>query len=316
LKLTGDKMTFDDQLLANSINVFLYSYFGDHRTAMDMSRWVAQQLEVHPHTDTVLDAIFHIDAWYKLHCLMRKQFPVDKVDITIDVTADNGEKKQFKINSTTIDRTQMIRFTAPVRQITYSLRGFGLASIMMVQRYADKQQQKPVEPTPFKLSQEFRPRSWLSEIKATTCMTYTPTTQTQRLAKDTFNRTVVVEIELPSGMRINERQIGFFLTRTEHVMHFDYNSCYNKLSIFLNVPSTVYGEEICMDWCLERLSSVVSWAPISVRVYDYLQPETELIHLIPIHIQPSHLGYSFVDAVHKARPALSSLPLLQKQKDL
>lgn len=117
-------------------------------------------------------------------------------------------------------------------------------------------------------------------------------------------------------MRINERQIGFFLSRVENVMHFTYNPCFHKLSFFINVPSTIYGKEICMEWCLERLSSIVSWAPISMRVYDYLQPELELVQLVPIQLQPSLLGYSFVDAVHKARPTLSSLPILTKQKEL
>jgi len=117
-------------------------------------------------------------------------------------------------------------------------------------------------------------------------------------------------------MRINERQIGFFLSRVESVMYFTYEPYGNKLIFFINVPSTGFGKETCLDWCLERLSTVVTWAPIKVRTYDYLQPETQLVQLIPIQFQPALLGYQFVDAVHKARPTLESLPLMQKPKQV
>jgi len=210
-----------------------------------------------------------------------------------------------------MDITQHFKFTLPIRQITYSVSGFGLAAVRIVETFAD-QQPKPMEPVPFELSQEFTPMPWLSEIKAKTCMTYTPTPKDQQLVKENFNRTMVIEIELPSGMRINERQMGFFLSRVEQVMDFTYEPCGHKLIFFINVPSTVYGKPICLEWCLERLSSVMTWAPMQVRAYDYLQQEIQLVRFIPMQMQPSVLGYSFVEAVHKARPSLESLANLQK----
>jgi hypothetical protein len=154
---------------------------------------------------------------------------------------------------------------------------------------------------------------WLSEITTRTCLTYTPTTRDQQLAKDVFNRTVVVEFQLPSGIRLNLRQIGFFLSRVPEAMYFTYSEHANKINFFLNVPSTVYGKPICFDWCFERLSFVTQWAPVQVRAYDYLCPESQLVRLVPIQFQPNLLGYSFVDAVHKAQPTIEQLAQMQQQ---
>jgi hypothetical protein len=117
-------------------------------------------------------------------------------------------------------------------------------------------------------------------------------------------------------MRINERQLGFFLSRVPEVMSFTYERCGHKLHFFLNVPSTVFGKPICLEWCLERLSTVMKWAPMEVRVYDYLKQDTQLVRLFPIQLQPSMLGYSFVDAFHKARPSIESLPNLRKRTEM
>jgi hypothetical protein len=315
LKYMDDKMTFDDQLLLNSMTISLYTYYGDLKTASDIARWVVGQVQIHPFYDSILDAVFRTEAWLKTECLFRKQFELGKLSVTVDVTADNGEKRQFIIDSKNIDITQMQEFTLPVRQITYSVRGFGFALVRIVQTYVEEQY-KPIEPVPFKLTQEFSSMPWISEIKAKTCMTYTPTTKDRLLAKENFNRTMIVEVELPSGMRINMRQIGFFLSHIEHVMYFTYDPLGHKLVFFINVPSTVYGKPICFDWCLERLSWVMKWSPVQVRVYDYLKQETQLIHLIPIQIQPSLVGYSFVEAVHKARPTLETLAAIQKPKQV
>jgi hypothetical protein len=97
-------------------------------------------------------------------------------------------------------------------------------------------------------------------------------------------------------------------------MYFTYEPCGNKLIFFLNVPSTVYGKPICLEWALERLSVVTTWAPSKLRVYDYLEQEIQLTQLFPIQFQPNLLGYSFVEAVHQARPSLESLAKLQKPK--
>ena len=115
-------------------------------------------------------------------------------------------------------------------------------------------------------------------------------------------------------MRVNLRQIGFALSRVENVMHFTFNTRDNMLNFFINVPSTFYGKQICLEWFMERLSTVVSWAPIQVRAYDYLRQDRQLVTLMPIQIQPTLLGYSFVDAVHKARPSLEQLATMQKQQ--
>jgi hypothetical protein len=311
LKNMDDKMTFDDQLLVNSMTLSLYAKFDDFKTSSDMARWVVSQLNTHPHYDTVLDAVFRVDAWINTDCLFRKHFGTDKVSFTVDVTADRGQKQQFTFDGNNMDITQRFEFTLPVQEISYTVTGFGLAFVRIEQMYVE-QEQKPMESVPFKLTNEFMPMSWISEIKTKTCMTYTPTTRDQQLFKD-FNRTIVVEVKIPSGMRINMRQIGFFLSRVEELMYFMYKPHENKLVFFINVPSTVFGKPICFEWCLERLSTVISWAPVYVRAYDYLQQETQLARLIPIQLQPSVLGWSYVEAVHKARPSLEQLANLQKQ---
>jgi hypothetical protein len=118
------------------------------------------------------------------------------------------------------------------------------------------------------------------------------------------------------GTRVNIRQVGFFLSHVPEVMYFTYEPCGHKLIFFVNVPSTAYGKTICLEWCLERLSSVISWSPIEIRVYDYLQQETQFVQLVPIDFQPNLLGYSFIEAIHKARPSLDQLVNLQKPKQV
>lgn len=95
-------------------------------------------------------------------------------------------------------------------------------------------------------------------------------------------------------------------------MYFTFSQRHNKINFFLNIPSTFYGKPICLEWCLERLSFVSQWAPIQIRAYDYLQPEVELVRLLPIQFQPNLLGYSFVDAVLKSRPTLEQLAQIQQ----
>jgi hypothetical protein len=202
LKNIDKNMTFDDQLLVNAMTISIYASFEDYRTASDIARWVVDQIQIHPHYDTVLDAVFRTEAWLQVDCLFRKQFEIEKFGITVDFTADNGEKQQFKIDSKNLDLTQTVYFTLPVHQITYSINGFGLVIVRILQSFAEQQQQQQQKSVPFQLTQEFTPMSWLSEIKATTCMTYTPMTSEQKLVTPNFNRTIVVEIELPSGKKI------------------------------------------------------------------------------------------------------------------
>ena len=94
-------------------------------------------------------------------------------------------------------------------------------------------------------------------------------------------------------MRINERQLDFSLSNVPEVMHFTYTPLNHTLFIFINVPTTVFGKPICLEWCLERLSTVMKRTQMEVRVYDYLEQERQLVHLFPIELQPTVLGYSF-----------------------
>jgi hypothetical protein len=313
LKIVNEHFTMDDQLLVNSLTLSIYGTFGDLQTTSDIARWIVEYIGTHPHYDTVLDGVFLTQAWLQTDCLFRQRFGSNKWSIVVDVTADNGQKQKFKINSYNMDFTQKLHFTLPVNQITYTVSGFGIAAVCISQSFVEKQQQSTNQPIPFQLTNEFLPMPWLNEITTRTCLTYTPTSYNQQLAKDVFNRTVVVEVQLPSGCRLNLRQIGFFLSRVPQAMYFTFNERCNKINFFLNIPSTVYGKPICLDWCLERLSFVTQWAPIQIRAYDYLQPETELVRLVPIQFQPNLLGYSFVDAVQKARPTVEQLVQMQQQ---
>jgi len=211
-----------------------------------------------------------------------------------------------------MDVTQKFRFAMPVNQITYTVSGFGVVGVCIRQVYMEKQQQTK-EQIPFEVTNELTPFPWFSEIKAKTCLTYKPTVRDQQLAKDNFNRTIIVEAHLPSGMRVNLRQLGFLLSHVEQVVYFTYHEHSRKIHFFVNVPSTVYGRQICFDWILERLSYVSSWAPMQIRAYDYLEQDIQLSRLFPIQLQPELLGYSFIDAVHKARPDLNMLTAAQQQ---
>jgi hypothetical protein len=313
LKVVDEKMTYDDQLLLNALSLSIYAMYGDMKTTSDMSRWIVEQIEKHPHFDTLLDGVFRTEAWLKVSCLFRQRFGLEKFSVVVDVTADNGQKQQIKIDSMNMDITQKLRFTLPVNQITYTVSGFGLAHVCIRQLFVEKQHQT-TEPMPFQMTNEFLPMPWLSEITARTCITYTPTVQDRKLVKDAFNRTIVVGVQLPSGMRVNLRQIGFFLSRVPEAMYFTFDESENMINFFLNVPSTMYGKQICLQWCLQRLSFVTSWAPIEIRVYDYLAQDVPLVRLMPIQLQPNLLGYSFVDAVHKTRPSLEQLAKMQKQE--
>jgi len=296
------------------LTLSIYGAFGDYQTTSAMSRWIVEQIEIHPHYDTVLDGVFITEAWLNTATLFRQRLGSEKFSVIVDVTADNGQKQRFTIDSSNIDLTQKLRFTLPVSQITYTVSGTGVAGVCIREVFVEKQQQKTSEPIPFQLTTEFLPMPWLSEITARSCLVYTPTTQSKQLAKDVFNRTIVVEVQLPSGVRLNLRQIGFFLSRVPEAIYFTFNERSNKLNFFLNVPSTVYGKQICLEWCFERLSFVVQWAPIEIRAYDYLEPETQLVRLIPVQFQPNLLGFSFVDAVHKARPNPEQLAKIQQQQ--
>jgi hypothetical protein len=311
-KIMNDKWTYDDELLANSLLLSLYGTFGDLKTTSEIARWVVSQIEKHPYHDTVLDAVFFTEAWVKMDCLFRQRFGAEKLSIVVDVSADNGQKQQFKLDSKNIDLIQRLRFTLPVNQITYSVSGFGFVGVWIRQVYIESEQ-SVTKTTPFQLKTEFVPMPWMNEVTAQSCVSYTPSPADKLLAKDSFNRTIIVEVQLPSGMRLNLRQIGFFLSRVPEAMYFTFHERANKINFFLNVPSTAFGKQICFKWCLERLSFVTQWAPVQIRAYDYLQRDTELVRLVSIDLKSNLLGYQFVEAVQKNRPTIEQIAKMHQQ---
>jgi len=152
------------------------------KTTSDMAHWITEQVEIHPQYDTLLDGVFRTEAWLKTACLFRQRFGSEKVSIVVDISTDNGQKKQVKIDSSNMDITQKLRFTLPVNKITYTVSGFGLVRIAIRQAYVEKQQQT-TEPMPFQMTNEFVPMPWLSEITARTCLTYTPTVQEKKISQ-------------------------------------------------------------------------------------------------------------------------------------
>lgn len=195
------EMTSDDQLLLNAMTASLYSYYEDHKTATQIANWLVHQIETHPYYDGILDAIFHTDAWIRVQYLLHQKFNLDNFDVTVNVTIDNREKKQFKITSQTMDLTQLFRFTLPVDQITYSVHGSGVAGVFFYQVLGEQQQQQLEQrSTPFELTQEFTSMPLINEIKAKTCVTYTPSINDLKLIKSDVNRTILVKVELPSGI--------------------------------------------------------------------------------------------------------------------
>jgi hypothetical protein len=98
-------------------------------------------------------------------------------------------------------------------------------------------------------------------------------------------------------MRINERQLGFFLSDVPEVMRFTYSPHNHKLYIFINVSTTGFDESICLEWSLERLSTVIKWAPMELRFYDYLEQERQLVRLSPIELQLSSVDNGFINKI-------------------
>jgi hypothetical protein len=109
-------------------------------------------------------------------------------------------------------------------------------------------------------------------------------------------------------MRINEHQLGFFLGKVSEVMCFTYSPLNHKLHIYINVPTTAFGKPIFLEWCLERLSTVMKRTSMEVCVYDYLQRERQLVCLFPIQLQPSVLGYTLTN--QKVRLTLGKILFL------
>jgi len=246
--------------------------------------------------------------------LFRQRFGVEKLSLIVDITADNGQEQHFKLDSKNIDLIQRLRFTLPVKEITISASGFGFVGVWIREVYIESEQQITPKPTPFQLTTEFSPMPWFNEVMAKSCVTYTPSPADKLLAKDSFNRTIIVEVQLPSGMRLNLRQIGFFLSQVPEAMYFTYHERANKINFFFTVPSTSFGKQICFKWGLERLSFVQLWKPVQIRAYDYLQRDTELVRLVSIDFKPNPVGYKFVEAVKKNSPTIEQLRKMHEEQ--
>jgi hypothetical protein len=201
IKYNDDKMTLDDQLSLNAMTMSLYLYFREQETVIDIACWIVCQIQTHSYYDTLLDAVFQTEALLGMDCLVRKCREMEKIAITVDVSADNGEKRKLKIDSTNMNVTQKFHFALPVHQITYSVNGFGPVAVIICETFSE-QEQKSVEPLPFQLTDELTPMPWLTEIEAKTCLIYTPTHKDSQLARDNFNRTLVLEVQVPSGKNL------------------------------------------------------------------------------------------------------------------
>jgi hypothetical protein len=201
INIMDDKKKFHDQLLLNAMALSIYTQYSDRRTVSDIARWIDNQIESQPYYDTVLAAFFRTATWLDTDCYFRKQFGSEKLAITVNALTDRGEKCKFKINSTNMDATRKFRFKLPVRQITYSVRGSGIATVAICEKFIGTKQ-KVTEPMPFQLKQKFIQMPQMTEIKAKTYVTYTLPSNDRLLASENFNRTIVMVIKLPAGKKI------------------------------------------------------------------------------------------------------------------
>lgn len=97
-------------------------------------------------------------------------------------------------------------------------------------------------------------------------------------------------------------------------MFFNFFEDRGVLNFFWNVPSSSFGKQTCFEWVFERLSFVATWSPIRVRVFDYLSQETQSSQLLPVQLSPNVAGYTFVDAIIKARPSFEELVNIRRQQ--
>ena len=299
LKISNDTpMSVDDQFVLNAMTTSIYASYNQLQMAIDLARWLTNEMNIRPRDDNLLNAIFRIKAWWNVDALFRRQFSEKKVDVTVEVTADHGEKKVIKIDQTNWDRTQTMNFTLPVKEISYTVRGFGLVNVEIRRSLVE---QEWTSTGPFQLTQEFHPLPSINEVEAKTCLTYNPTNSTGR------NQTIAVHVQLPSGTRANLRQIDFLLSGVEQLIVSRYEPHSNKLIFVLTIPSLMFNKEICFPWALNRLSSVNHWSPIVVHAYDYLRQNLQFFRVIPVQFQPDFLGQQFLEAVQKAQPTVKQV---------
>jgi hypothetical protein len=195
----NNKMIFDGQLLVHAMIASLYISYSDYTTASDIIRWVVHGIQTHPYDDTLLNAVFCTEVWCKLNWYFCQALRIEKYDVTVDVTFDKGENKKFKTNSDNMGVTKTFQWTLPVHKISCSVRDFGFVSVRIMRTFAEKeQQQKTIQTSPFKLSQKFISMPYHGEIKAETSLIYKPATKDKQLAKECFNHTMIIEVELPT----------------------------------------------------------------------------------------------------------------------
>jgi len=302
-------MTIENRLLLNAFTLSIYAHYDDFKTTWALSRWIVSKLNVHYHMDNLLDAIFMTKAWVHSDCLLRRHMKStgEKFNIVVDMTAD-GRRQQFRIDETNMDITQTWNLTLPVQQFTYTVSGKGMVGIQIKQVFVDKEQVTPPPTQEISVQQEFKPMSWLSEIKAKTCLTYTPKQQERNGKLTNVNSTVVIEVQLPSGTRVNLRQIGFFAERYSQLVYFYYRHHRHTMVFFVQLPVEQQSKPWCMEWPIERLSTVINQQAVEVRAYDYLKPEIcykKLFNVVDA-IQPQLLGYEYVERFLQSRPDIKS----------
>ncbi|CAF0859596.1 unnamed protein product [Didymodactylos carnosus] len=312
----GD-MIIENKLLLNTLTLSIYAHYNDYKTTWALARWIVSKLSVHHQMDTLLDAIFMTKAWVHSDCLLRRHMKStgEKFNIVVDMTVD-GRRQEFRFDETNMDITQQWNLTLPVQQLTYTVSGKGMAGVAIKQVFVDKEQITPPPTQEISVRQEFESMSRLNEIRARTCLTYTPKQQEQNRKLANVNSTLVVEVELPSGTRVNLRQISFFVQRYNQIVYYYYRRHRHTMVFFVQCPIGQQSKEMCMEWPIERLSTVINQQPIEVRAYDYLKPEIcsrKLFNVVDA-IKPQALGYEYVKFFLQSRPDIKSVPTMDLTK--
>ncbi|CAF1158418.1 unnamed protein product, partial [Didymodactylos carnosus] len=281
-------ITIANKLLLNALTLSIYAHYNDFKTTSTLSRWIVSKLN---------DAIFITKAWVHSDCLLRCHMKLtgEKFNIVVDMTVD-GRRQQFCIDETNREITQKWNSTKPVQQLTYTVSGKGMVDIAIGQVFVDKEQITPPPTQEINVQQEFQPVSWLSEIKAKTCLTYIPKQQEQDGKLANVNSILIVEVQLPSGTRVNLRQIGFFAERYSQLVYYYYRRHRHTMVFCVQFPIEQQSQSkpLCMEWSVERLSTVINQQAVEVRAYDYLTAEicSKKLYNVVDAIQPQLLGYS------------------------
>ena len=290
------KSDVDDQVLLNALTTSIFASYDALQTSIDFVRWLTKEMGTRPRDDTLIDAIFRSKAYLDVDRLFRRRFSEKKIDLTIEVAADQEEKKVFKIDAKNVDLTQSMTFKLPVKQLSFTVKGFGLARVSIIRTLVEKEVSSN---GPFQLNQEFRLSPSMNETQAKTCLTYNSS-----VTKDhQYNRTIAVDVQLPSSTRANLREIAFLLSAVPSIISFHYEPHNNKMIFLMNIPSTMFNKEICFEWVLKNFGSVVHWSPVVIHAYDYLRHNVQSFRLIPLQFPADE---HVIKAMRTARRVLKS----------